>query len=85
MFWVMMNNHPEYNDKVALMQGLGPVARVDHTHSVVRIFAPFANEIEVRPTELNAYMLFNIIFEIVYTAGFQATSRRRLQRITVQW
>ena len=47
MFWVMMNYHPEYNAKVALMQGLGPVARVDHMHSVVRIFAPFANDIEV--------------------------------------
>ena len=47
MFWVLMNNHPEYNDKVALMQGLGPVARVDHMHSVIKIFAPFANDIEV--------------------------------------
>ncbi|XP_043240495.1 lipase 3-like isoform X2 [Amphibalanus amphitrite] len=46
MFWVMMNDHPEYNDKVALMQGLGPVARVDHMHSVIRIFAPYANEVE---------------------------------------
>ncbi|KAF0288963.1 Lipase 3 [Amphibalanus amphitrite] len=47
MFWVMMNDHPEYNDKVALMQGLGPVARVDHMHSVIRIFAPYANEVEL--------------------------------------
>ncbi|XP_037086521.1 lipase 3-like isoform X2 [Pollicipes pollicipes] len=46
MFWVMMNDHPEYNDKVRLMQGLGPVARVDHMHSVIKLLAPFANEIE---------------------------------------
>ena len=52
MFWVMMNDHPEYNAKVALMQGLGPVARVDHMHSVIRVFAPFANEIEVRLSRL---------------------------------
>ncbi|XP_037071346.1 lipase 3-like [Pollicipes pollicipes] len=46
MFWVMMYNHPEYNDKVRLMQGVGPVARLDHTSSVIRYFAPFANQIE---------------------------------------
>ena len=58
MFWVMMNDHPEYNDKVALMQGLGPVARVDHMHSVIRIFAPFANDVEVcEPAAGGEYLL----------------------------
>ena len=47
MFWAMMNSRPEYNDKVALMQALGPVARVDHITSPIRKLAPFANEIEV--------------------------------------
>ena len=49
MFWVLMNNHPEYNSKIRLMQALGPVARVDHMSSAVRLLAPFSNDIEVGP------------------------------------
>jgi len=46
MFWVLMNNHPEYNSKIRLMQALGPVARVDHMSSAVRLLAPFSIDIE---------------------------------------
>ena len=47
MFWVMLYNHPEYNAKIRLMQALGPVARMDRTTCPLRIFAPYANELEV--------------------------------------
>ena len=42
-----MYNHPEYNAKIRLMQALGPVARMDRTTCPLRIFAPYANQLEV--------------------------------------
>jgi len=54
MFWVMMDDHPEYNAKVRLMHALGPVARVDHMKSVIRIIAPLANEVEALAELLGA-------------------------------
>ncbi|CAG0896314.1 unnamed protein product [Darwinula stevensoni] len=48
MFWVMSNMRPEYRDHFLSMHGMGPVSRVDHMFSPLRLIAPFTNQLQVR-------------------------------------
>jgi len=40
-FWVAMNDHPEYNEKIRAMIALAPVAKEDNLRSPIRFFAPY--------------------------------------------
>uniref|UniRef100_W8C916 Lipase 1 n=1 Tax=Ceratitis capitata TaxID=7213 RepID=W8C916_CERCA len=40
-FWIMCSEHPEYSDKIILMQALAPVAYVKHSKSPVVEFLAF--------------------------------------------
>lgn len=47
-FFVMASEKPEFNDKISLMQGLGPAAYLAHAKSpVVTYLAPYVDSIEV--------------------------------------
>lgn len=46
-FMVMMNERPEYADKIIMANFLAPVAYVEHMKSPIRLLAPFADSIEV--------------------------------------
>lgn len=48
IFWIMCSEKPEYNQKVQLMQALGPVAFLKHTKSyLINFMANFQNTAEV--------------------------------------
>ena len=47
MFWVALNEHPMLKEKLALMIGMGPVAKVKNMKSPLRLIAPFIHEAEV--------------------------------------
>ena len=47
MFWVALNEHPELKDKIALMIGMGPVAKVKNMKSPLRFIAPYVHEADV--------------------------------------
>ncbi len=48
MFWVAMNEQQAIiEDSVELMVALGPVAKVKHIKSPIRILAPLVHELEV--------------------------------------
>ena len=52
-FMVMINERPEYADKVKLANLMAPVAYVENMISPIRILAPFVDEIEVsNPTNI---------------------------------
>ena len=46
-FMVLMNDKPEYADKVKMANLLAPIAYVEHMESPLRLIAPFTDEIEV--------------------------------------
>ncbi|XP_077291621.1 lipase 3-like isoform X2 [Arctopsyche grandis] len=47
-FFVMGSERPEYNDKIILMQALGPAAYMSHLKSpIVKYYAPFASTIDI--------------------------------------
>ena len=52
MFWVALNEHPELKDKIALMIGMGPVAKVENMKSPLRFIAPYVHEADVSKHEL---------------------------------
>ncbi|KAK7080101.1 hypothetical protein SK128_020556 [Halocaridina rubra] len=54
IFFAGMSSHPEYNEKVKAMFGLGPVATTAHIRSPIRYLAPFTDDIHV---------LFNLLGE----------------------
>ena len=65
MFWVALNEHPELKDKIALMIGMGPVAKVKNMKSPLRFIAPYVHEADVSKHAIiiinqNCY-LFNLI------------------------
>ena len=47
MFWVALNEHPMLKEKLALMIGMGPVAKVKNMKSPLRLIAPFIHEAQV--------------------------------------
>lgn len=48
VFWVLMSTRPEYNEKVAAMQALAPVAYIGNIKSpLIKAIAPFTNSLEV--------------------------------------
>lgn len=48
-FWIMCSEHPEYSEKIILMQALAPVAYVKHSKSpVVEFLAFFQDPLSVR-------------------------------------
>ena len=47
MFWVALNENPNLQEKIALMIGMGPVAKVQYMISPLRFLAPFIHEAEV--------------------------------------
>ena len=47
MFWVALNEHPNLKDKISLMVGMGPVAKVKYMKSPLRFLSPFVHEVEV--------------------------------------
>ena len=47
MFWVALNENPSLKEKIALMIGMGPVAKVQYMISPLRFLAPFIHEAEV--------------------------------------
>ena len=48
MFWVALNEHPNLKEKISLMVGMGPVAKVKYMKSPLRFLSPFVHEVEVR-------------------------------------
>ncbi|XP_063851859.1 lipase 3-like [Scylla paramamosain] len=46
IFFAMMSERPEYNEKVRVMAALAPVAFVDHIKSPLRELAPYSNDID---------------------------------------
>ncbi|CAG0896315.1 unnamed protein product [Darwinula stevensoni] len=46
VFWVMSDMRPEYRDHILSMHGMGPVAKVHHMTSPIRLIAPFADQIQ---------------------------------------
>ena len=46
--FVMMNERPEYGEKIIMANLLAPVAYVEHMVSPIRYLAPFAGSVEVR-------------------------------------
>ena len=47
MFWVALNEHPTLKEKIKLMIGLAPVAKVKNMKSPLRLLAPFVREVGV--------------------------------------
>lgn len=48
VFWVLMSTRPEYNEKVAAMQALAPVAYIGNIKSpLIKAIAPFTNSLEI--------------------------------------
>ena len=47
MFWVALNEHPMLKEKISLMIGMGPVAKVKNMISPLRYLAPFVHEADV--------------------------------------
>lgn len=47
IFFVLTSMRPEYNDKIAHMSALAPVAYLDHTRGTVRALTYLVNELEV--------------------------------------
>ena len=47
MFWVALNEHPLLKEKISLMIGMGPVAKVKNMISPLRLLAPFVHEVDV--------------------------------------
>ncbi|KAG8230457.1 hypothetical protein J437_LFUL009946, partial [Ladona fulva] len=45
-FYVMTSQRPEYNEKIRAQFSLAPIAYLTHLRSPLRIFAPFANQLE---------------------------------------
>lgn len=58
-FLVMTSDKPEYNDKIELMHGLGPVAFLSHVISpAIRVIAPFVFWVEVKIVQtINFHLL----------------------------
>ena len=46
-FMVLMNDKPEYADKVKMANLLAPIGYVGHMESPIRLIAPFTDELEV--------------------------------------
>lgn len=46
-FMVLMNDKPEYADKVKMANLLAPIGYVGHMESPIRLIAPFTEELEV--------------------------------------
>jgi len=46
-FMALMNEKPEYADKIIMANFLAPVAYVEHMRSPIRFLAPFTDSIEV--------------------------------------
>ena len=46
-FMVMLNERPEYSDKIIMANFLAPVAYTENMKSPIRLLAPFADSIEV--------------------------------------
>ena len=66
MFWVALNEHPELKDKIALMIGMGPVAKVKNMKSPLRFIAPYVHEADVSKHVItlinqNCYSFVNIL------------------------
>lgn len=55
MFFAGMSVSPEYNKKVKVMFGLGPVATVSHIESPIKFLAPFAKDIKMLMNLLGEY------------------------------
>ncbi|ODM99328.1 Gastric triacylglycerol lipase [Orchesella cincta] len=51
VFWIAMSEHPEYNDKVHAMFGMGPVAFLNGTVSPIRYLADVSTQLQVREAE----------------------------------
>ena len=47
MFWVALNENQGLKDKIDLMIAMGPVAKVYHMISPIRLLAPYEKELEV--------------------------------------
>ena len=61
MFWVAMNERQSLmEDSVELMVAMGPVARVKHIESPVRILAPVSKEVDVRPLEICGLLFYSV-------------------------
>ena len=55
-FMVLMNDKPEYADKVKMANLLAPIAYVEHMESPLRLIAPFTDEIEVGDDMIMTYL-----------------------------
>ena len=70
MFWVALNEHPELKDKIALMIGMGPVAKVENMKSPLRFIAPYVHEADVSKhaiTIMNQNCYFSMCHSIILT------------------
>ena len=47
MFWAALNENPRLNDNIDLMIALGPVAKVSHIKSPIRLLARYDKQIDV--------------------------------------
>lgn len=58
-FFVMVSERPEYNDKVQLMVGLGPVVYANHTRTpIIKIIVPIQHPLEVE-FKIKKYVILN--------------------------
>lgn len=55
MFYAAMSENPEYNSKIKVMFGLGPVAFVGKMISPIRFLAPFVDEVQILLNLLGEY------------------------------
>ena len=66
MFWVALNEHPELKDKIALMIGMGPVAKVKNMKSPLRFIAPYVHEADVSKHAIKVINKIVLIFSNLF-------------------
>jgi lysosomal acid lipase/cholesteryl ester hydrolase len=59
-FMVMMNERPEYADKIIMANFLAPVAYVENMKSPIRLLAPFTDSIEVCSNQQKISLAFYV-------------------------
>ncbi|KAG7172315.1 Lipase 3-like 1, partial [Homarus americanus] len=47
VFWALMSDKPEYNDKIKAMAAMAPVAYTENTKGIMRELAPFSHDIDL--------------------------------------
>ena len=55
MFFVAMNENPGLSEKIALMGGMGPVAKVKNMISPIKYLAPYIHDVEVE--KMSSFLL----------------------------